>query len=144
MVMIEVRYGGIAMCRALVYCCFVLTQVFTGEVPFGKNPLGAAVMAIMKGDRPPRPTNPACSDKLWAMMQRCWDQEPHLRPEVSEVFQVLPGSALNKLGRLHTHEMVSHEFQRALAQFYCGTGYEDRIDSLNDADGRKFVASYIK
>ena len=139
MVMIEVRYGGIVMRRTLVYCRSAPTQVFTGAVPFDKSPLTAAVIAIMKGDRPPRPTNPACSDKLWMMMQRCWDQKPHLRPEVSEVFQVLPGSALNKLGRLHTHGMASHEFQRTLAQFYCSTGYEDRIDGLNDADGRKFA-----
>ena len=139
MVMIEVRYGRISALRALVYCRFALVQVFTGAVPFDETSLGAAVIAIMKGDRPPRPTNPACSDKLWAMVQRCWDQKPHLRPEVSEVCRIFPGSALNKLMRLHTNGMASHEFRRALAQFYCSTGYEDRIDSLNDADGREFA-----
>jgi serine/threonine protein kinase len=139
MVIIEVRYGGITIGRALVYCRFALTQVFTGAAPFNKRPLTSAVMAIMGGDRPPRPTNPVCSDELWAMIQRCWNQKPHLRPEVSEVLQALPGGAPKNLMRLHTHGMASQEFRRALAQFYCGTGYEDCIDSLNDADGREFA-----
>ena len=58
---------------------------------------------------------------------------------MSEVFQALPGSSLNKLMRFNVHGMASHEFQRALAQFYCSPGYEDSIDVLKEVDGRKFV-----
>lgn len=139
MVMIEVRYEGIVIHRAPVYCHLASTQVFTGAVPFDRSSLTSAMMAIMRGDRPRRPTNTACSDELWAIMQRCWDQEPRLRPEVSEVTQVLRGSTLNRLRRLHTHGMASHEFQCALTQFYCSTGYKDRMNGLKDPDERKFV-----
>jgi len=47
------------------------------------------MLAITEGRRPPRPTHPAFTDNLWALMQRCWNQDPHLRPEVSEAVQVL-------------------------------------------------------
>jgi len=139
MVMIEVRYGRIVMHRTPVYCRLASTQVFTGAVPFDNSPLLTAMMAIMKGDRPQRPTNTACSDELWAIMQRCWDQEPRRRPEVLEVSQVLHGGTLDRLRRLHTHGMASHEFQCALTQFYCSTGYKDHMDGLKDTDGRNFV-----
>ena len=43
----------------------------------------------MSGKRPSRPTHPALANPLWALIQRCWDQDPHLRPEVSEVLRVL-------------------------------------------------------
>ena len=36
-----------------------------------------------------RPVHPTFTDNLWMLMQRCWDQDPHLRPEVSEILQVL-------------------------------------------------------
>jgi len=138
MVMIEVRWRN-CMHRTPVYCRLASTQVFTGAVPFDKSPLTSAMMAIMRGDRPRRPTHTACSDELWAIMQRCWDQEPRLRPEVSEVTHVLHGSTLNRLRRLHTHRMASHEFQCALTQFYRSTGYKDRMNGLKDTDERNFV-----
>ena len=77
------------------------------------------------------------------MMQRCWDQKPQFRPEVSEVsevFRALPGSTPSKLERLHMHHgMASHEFRNALVEFYCSTEDEDRIDSLNGRDGKVTV-----
>ena len=54
----------------------------------------------MGGKRPSRPTHPTLTDYLWTLIQRCWDQDPHLRPEVSEALQVLTLS-------------VSHPFRRS-------------------------------
>jgi hypothetical protein len=34
------------------------------------------MLAVMKGTRPPRPTYPTFTEKLWALMQRCWDRRP--------------------------------------------------------------------
>jgi len=47
------------------------------------------MLAIMGGKRPPRPTHPALTDRLWTLVQRCWDQDSRLRPEVSEVLKDL-------------------------------------------------------
>jgi hypothetical protein len=127
------------MHRALVYCHFVSTQVYSGAVPFDNSPPLTAAVAIMQGNRPPRPTHQAFSDELWTLTQRCWDQESSLRPEVAEVFQALFSSALSKLRRLSELGMVSHEFELALAQFYESTGYQDRVDSLHGAGLKDFV-----
>ena len=50
------------------------------------------MLAIMRGERPPRPTHPTLTDELWALMQSCWDQVPHSRPEISKVLKVLNGT----------------------------------------------------
>ena len=114
-------------------------QVFTGAVPFGTSPPGVAAMAIMHGNRPPRPPNLANTDKLWGLMQRCWDQKPLLRPKVSEVLRVLPSSTLDKLRRLYEPGVASHEFQLALSRFYCSTEYQGDIDGLHDTDLKEFI-----
>ena len=64
-------------------------QVFTGAIPFSGNSSAVAMLAIVQGRRPQRPIYPTFTDNLWTLMQRCWDHDPHLRPEVSEVLQVL-------------------------------------------------------
>ena len=48
-----------------------------------------AVVAMVQGERPPRPVHPAFTDSLWELTQRCWDPDPDPRPEVSEVLQLL-------------------------------------------------------
>ena len=78
--------------RSLAYYHFATRQVFTGAVPFDNNLPVAAVLAIMSGTRPSRPTHSDFTDELWTLMQRCWNQDPHLRPEVTEVLKVLSGS----------------------------------------------------
>jgi len=90
MVIIEVRHGRSTGCsRTLAHCHSVSMQVFTGAVPFDSRPSLMAMLAILQGERPPRPSHPTFMEKLWRLMQRCWDPEPHLRPEVSEALQVL-------------------------------------------------------
>ena len=64
------------------------TQVLTGEVPFSSLKTNWTVLqAVLQGDRPSRPGHPSCTDGLWALIQRCWHHEPHLRPEIPEVSQ---------------------------------------------------------
>ena len=76
---------------------FVLTQVFTGAIPFSNDSSPMAMLAVMRGRRPPRPTHPVFTEKLWTLMQRCWDQDPRLRPEASEVLRVLLASLVFRL-----------------------------------------------
>ena len=77
--------------RTFTHCHPALSQVFTGAAPFSNMLPAVAMLAIMAGGRPPRPTHQQFTDQLWALMQRCWDQNPLSRPEVSEVFKVLRG-----------------------------------------------------
>lgn len=89
MVMIEVCYGRSTECRVFTHCRLGSNQVFTGAVPFSDMTSFMAMLVIMKGQRPPRPTHPAFTDELWTLMQRCWDSDPNLRPGVSEVLRIL-------------------------------------------------------
>ena len=78
--------------RDSAHCHLVLPQIFTGAVPFNNSPPAAAMLAIIDGRRPPRPTHSIFTEKLWILMQRCWNQAPYLRPEASGVLKVLSGS----------------------------------------------------
>ena len=77
--------------RTFAYCHSVSLQVFTGAVPFSNSLPTATMLAIMDGRRPPRPDHPQLTDHLWVLMQRCWDQNPLSRPEISEVFKSFRG-----------------------------------------------------
>ena len=57
----------------------------------------------MRGERPPRPTHPALTDELWALMRRCWDQQLSSRPEMAEVLRILDTPLAPVSFRDHTY-----------------------------------------
>ena len=71
------------------------TQVLTGDVPFGDKSDWVAISAVLGGDRPSRPTHHSCTDGLWALIQRCWDEDSHSRPEIREVSQTFSSVSTN-------------------------------------------------
>ena len=64
-------------------------QVYTGATPFSNGSPFATALAVLRGERPNQPTHPAFTENLWTLVQRCWDQDPNLRPKASEALQVL-------------------------------------------------------
>ena len=71
-------------------------QVLTGEAPFSSEKTNwTVVQAVFRGDRPSRPAHRSCTDDLWALIQRCWDHEPHLRPDILEVSQTFSSVSTN-------------------------------------------------
>lgn len=89
MVMIEVRRRQPTRYGVLTCWLCAQSQVFTDTVPFGDDPPVSAMLAITRGRRPHRPTHIAFTEELWLLMQRCWDHNPHSRPEMLEVSQAL-------------------------------------------------------
>ena len=72
------------------------TQVLTGEIPFSSEKTNwTVVQAVFRGDRPSRPEHHSCTDGLWALIQRCWDHDPQLRPEIAEVSQIFSSVSTN-------------------------------------------------
>ena len=71
------------------------TQVLTGDIPFGNKSDWVAISAVLVGNRPSRPAHPSCTDGLWALIQRCWDEDPHSRPEIPEVSQMFSSVSTN-------------------------------------------------
>jgi hypothetical protein len=77
------RYGSITSVR--INLVAHRYKAFTGEAPFpGIAPITVAV-GIISGKRPPRPMHLGLTDGLWEITERCWDQDPQRRPEISEV-----------------------------------------------------------
>ncbi|KAF9644226.1 kinase-like protein [Thelephora ganbajun] len=86
----EVLVGGAFSKEADIFSfAMVMIEVFTGAVMFSDKPILGAMSAVVQGERPPRPAHRAFTDNLWTLMQRCWDHDPSLRPQASEVLEIL-------------------------------------------------------
>jgi hypothetical protein len=69
-------------------------------------------------------------------MQKCWDQEPQLRPEVGRVLQ---GLVLGLLQSLYRSTKSGPEFQVALRQFYDSTERENCVSCLRGGELKEFI-----
>ena len=87
------------MTRLVAELPFAPTQTFTGEVPFHPALTSSAILAILDKKRPARPKHSHLTSELWALMGRCWNQDRHLRPEMSEVLGTLRGSSVSPLSQ---------------------------------------------
>lgn len=66
----------------------VLWELVTGSVPFANmTAVQAAFAVVNKGVRPQIP--PDCLPALGAIMTRCWDTNPEVRPPFTEVVRML-------------------------------------------------------
>ncbi|KAF9791946.1 kinase-like domain-containing protein, partial [Thelephora terrestris] len=67
----------------------IVVEVFTGQAPFFPEPDTVALLALKRGDRPERPTHRDLTAKLWALVERCWDNDWEQRPKMPEVLEIL-------------------------------------------------------
>jgi serine/threonine protein kinase len=159
MVMIEVCLSRSTMHRALAYRRFITMQVFTGMIPFGNDTSTMAMLATIQGKRPPRPTHPTLTKDLWALMQRCWDHDPHLRPEVSEALQALtlsvflsaPALPIHQLDhfpvcsenttwkRLISHNFTTNERVSLIAAVFLDSNQVDVVRNLSGDHAQNFI-----
>ncbi|KAK9666747.1 hypothetical protein RND81_14G208100 [Saponaria officinalis] len=66
----------------------VLWELLSGKLPYEYlTPLQAAVGVVQKGLRPTIPKN--CHPKLAELLEKCWQQDPALRPNFSEIIPIL-------------------------------------------------------
>ncbi|KAF9645427.1 kinase-like protein, partial [Thelephora ganbajun] len=86
----EILSGGAYSKEADIFSfAMVMIEVFTGVIPFSDGPSSMAMLLIIQGERPSRPTHPTFTENLWSLMQRCWNHDPHSRPKVSDALQIL-------------------------------------------------------
>ena len=78
--------------------------MFSGTTPLGDARDTKAIYVTTRGERPQRPTHPYVTGGLWKLIQRCWGERPHSRPETSEILRVLRDSS------------VPHLFSRSLVR----------------------------
>ncbi|XP_011014813.1 PREDICTED: serine/threonine-protein kinase TNNI3K-like isoform X2 [Populus euphratica] len=66
----------------------VLWELLTGKIPYEfLTPLQAAVGVVQKGLRPTIPKN--TQPKLVELLEKCWQQDPTVRPDFSEIIEIL-------------------------------------------------------
>uniref|UniRef100_A0A6N2LKP4 non-specific serine/threonine protein kinase n=1 Tax=Salix viminalis TaxID=40686 RepID=A0A6N2LKP4_SALVM len=75
----------------------VLWELLTGKIPYDYlTPLQAAVGVVQKGLRPTVPKN--TPPKLAELLEKCWQQDPALRPDFSEIIEILQRIAKEPVG----------------------------------------------
>ncbi|XP_041999561.1 serine/threonine-protein kinase STY46-like isoform X2 [Salvia splendens] len=66
----------------------VVWELLTGKLPYEYlTPLQAAVAVVQRGLRPTIPTH--TNAKLAELLERCWQRDPALRPDFSDITQIL-------------------------------------------------------
>jgi len=70
-------------------------QIFSGLIPFHEIHDHAVILQVIRGQRPSRPLicepweisceDLGLDDETWAVIDRCWNQEPEKRPVAKEV-----------------------------------------------------------
>ncbi|TFK61579.1 kinase-like protein, partial [Pluteus cervinus] len=75
----------------------VCYEVFTGNYPFPEIPRDTVVvLKVMRQERPNRPKDPlsilesrGLTDKVWDMMEECWQHDPTRRPTSAKLVRLL-------------------------------------------------------
>lgn len=78
---------------------FIDEKVFSGVAPFADSTPTSAVVKVLSGERPERPKDPVVTDKLWALIQLCWERTPRRRPEITDVVSCLRGAMATRNNR---------------------------------------------
>ncbi|KAG6905434.1 hypothetical protein DXG01_002744 [Tephrocybe rancida] len=78
----------------------VCYEIFSCGIPFADLDPYPIMLAVIEGQRPTRPRQcehwktpcleTGLDDKLWALVERCWDADPTRRPSMNAVLQELP------------------------------------------------------
>ncbi|KAG6704713.1 hypothetical protein I3842_07G146200 [Carya illinoinensis] len=104
----------------------LLWELLTGKLPYEHlTPVQAAVGVVQKGLRPTIPSQ--TYPKLVELLERCWQQDPSLRPEFSEIVEILQQMAkrIMKDERMHRQKGKSSRSVSAYGKSSHQSGEKD-------------------
>ncbi|KAG6906988.1 hypothetical protein DXG01_011064 [Tephrocybe rancida] len=106
----------------------VCYEIFSGDIPFPKLDEYPVMLAVIKGQRPTRPAqcknwktpcvDLGLDDKMWALIERCWEADAAHRPSMRVVLQDLP---------LRKHQVVMGGVEHQRFELSSGGQGEDLI-----------------
>ena len=64
------------------------------------------VATVLLGKRPERPKDPILTNELWVLTQRCLDQDPQRRPEITEVVCDLQEALISRQDRTNVADVA--------------------------------------
>ncbi|KAJ3475528.1 hypothetical protein NLI96_g11783 [Meripilus lineatus] len=87
------RQGFRPTCESDIYafgCTCV--EVYSDGLPWEHQAPAKIMSLVLKGDRPlrPSPRDHGIHDELWALVEKCWNQQPSKRPDADEIIKKLP------------------------------------------------------
>ena len=65
----------------------LVVEVLTGQVPFAEIPQHKVLLDILDGRRPSKPAE--VEERMWDLIQSCWNQDPDSRPKIGKVVEKL-------------------------------------------------------
>ena len=82
---------GIPSKEADIYALgMTVYQVLMGEWPFYPRREGEVILAVISGERPPKPENAeeiGMTESVWELMKDCWKEDRTARPTITEVLK---------------------------------------------------------
>lgn len=117
----------------------VMVEVFTGAVPYSGSTNFMAMLHITQGTRPPRPTHPMFTEKIWSLMQRCWAHDPESRPEASEVLELLLTPDIPAWKRLITQTFTADERISLIKEIFLDRDQTKMVKNLLGSDAQAFI-----
>ncbi|KAF9644753.1 kinase-like protein [Thelephora ganbajun] len=117
----------------------VMIEVFTGAAPFNDCSPPMAMLEIIRGRRPQRPKHSAVTGRLWELIQRCWNQDPKLRPDAAEVLKELFACNLPAWKRLIGHTLSTEGRVRLMASIFSDRNEVEVFEHLSKDDAQAFV-----
>ncbi|KDQ11698.1 hypothetical protein BOTBODRAFT_449375 [Botryobasidium botryosum FD-172 SS1] len=91
----------------------VMLELFTGAVPFAKNPNNMDVtLLVMRGINPDKPSTTEIilegfDESIWSMAKRCWKKEVSARPTAHEIFQYLQALISSRSSNISEQALLS-------------------------------------
>jgi len=80
---------GVPSKEADVYALgMTVYQVLTGKWPFHPKRESEVMLAVMSGERPPRPENAeevGMTEIMWNLLRECWEEDTTKRPSILNV-----------------------------------------------------------
>ncbi|KAF9643873.1 kinase-like protein [Thelephora ganbajun] len=117
----------------------LMIEILTDAIPFSDRSSLMAVLAITQGRRPSRPKHPAITGGLWTLIQRCWNQDPKLRPEAVEVLKDLLACNPPTWKLLIGHTLPTGERIPLIASIFSDRNEAEVFEYISSDDARAFV-----
>ena len=83
-------------------------QVLTGKWPFFPRRETEVMLAVVSGERPPKPENAegtGMTEVVWELLRECWREDRTTRPSISNILKILPVRERPKAGSFNATGM---------------------------------------
>ncbi|KAI3610164.1 kinase-like protein [Moniliophthora roreri] len=84
-------------------------EIMTGKPPFAELTDAAVMFRVINRERPPKPTDGWCPDDIWALVERCWSQDPTKRPHTIQIKRRLQKAVSGAAAIVRTDQEIAAE-----------------------------------